>query len=170
MLRGNQGISPTSSEKAVTNESGHEGNKDWYFCIQTHSVTSIRSLRSQSIDHSVHNFVCIRAGILGKFTNSLFDCEKRKKDINYGLNIIALFSISGERMQPRRKCEARAKCKSCMRGGAGEHEFLRSSPVPSRMIPTPCLPPLAWKCIIITSVLQAKTLKVGKNIKPWSCT
>ena len=89
MLRGNQGISPASSEKAVTNESGHEGNKDWYFCIQTHSVTSIRSLRSQSIDHSVHNFVCIRAGILGKFTKSLFDCEKRKKDINYGLNIIA---------------------------------------------------------------------------------
>ena len=89
MLRGNQGISPAFSEKAVTNESGHEGNKDWYFCIQTHSVTSIRSLRSQSIDHSVHNFVCIRAGILGKFTNSLFDCEKRKKDINYGLNIIA---------------------------------------------------------------------------------
>ena len=89
MLRGNQGISPASSEKAVTNESGHEGNKDWYFCIQTHSVTSIRSLRSQSIDHSVHNFVCIRAGILGNFTNSLFDCEKRKKDIDYGLNILA---------------------------------------------------------------------------------
>ena len=74
---------PTFLEKIISDESGQKWNYDGHFCIQANGIASLRSLGNQGIDYSVHNFGSVWRSRPGRFTDSLFNCRRRKRNNNW---------------------------------------------------------------------------------------